>query len=117
MERIAVVGCGGAGKSTFARDLGERTGIPVIYLDRHYWKPGWVATAPAEWRALQSGLIAGGSWIIDGNYGGTFDVRFACADTVIVLALPRWLCFTRVLWRAVRNWGQDVRGRRMPRAR
>lgn len=33
-------------------------------------------------------LTAGESWIIDGNYGGTFDLRFSRADTVIVLTSP-----------------------------
>jgi adenylate kinase family enzyme len=108
VRRVAVVGSGGAGKSTFARQLGERTGIPVIHLDRHYWKPGWVQTAPHQWRARQAELVAGESWIIDGNYGGTFDVRFACADTVIVLALPRWLCVTRALRRTLRDRGRDL---------
>lgn len=86
VRRVAVVGSGGAGKWTFARQLGERTGIPVVHLDHHYWKPGWVQTAPHQWWARQAELVAGESWIIDGNYGGTFDVRFPCADTVIVLA-------------------------------
>ncbi len=55
VERVAVVGSGGAGKSTFARDLGRRTGIPVIHLDQHHWKPGWVETPPEDWRRLQYG--------------------------------------------------------------
>ena len=45
-----VVGPGGAGKSTFARRLGERTGLPVIHLDEHYWRPGWEPTPDDEWR-------------------------------------------------------------------
>jgi adenylate kinase family enzyme len=89
MQRIAVVGSGGAGKSTFARQLGERTAIPVIHLDRHFWKPECVETPRHEWREVQRGLLAGETWIVDGNYGATFDVRFSRADTVIVLALPR----------------------------
>lgn len=108
MQRIAVVGSGGAGKSTFAKQLGERTGIPVVHLDRHYWKPGWVETPRDEWREVQRGLLAGQTWIADGNYGGTFDVRFSGADTVIVLALPRWLCASRALRRSLQHRGRDV---------
>ena len=40
MQRIAVVGSGGAGKSTFGRELGRLLGLPVIHLDHHYWRPG-----------------------------------------------------------------------------
>ena len=41
MERILIIGCGGAGKSTLARRLGEKTGLPVVHLDKLYWRPGW----------------------------------------------------------------------------
>jgi len=59
MERVAIVGPGGAGKSTFARSLGERTGLPVFHLDRFYWKPGWVETPREEWRlACVNGAVA-----------------------------------------------------------
>lgn len=108
MRRVAVVGSGGAGKSTFARELGRRTGIPVIHLDEHYWKPGWVETGPDEWRIVQRRLLDGDAWIVDGNYGGTLDVRFARADTVIVLALSRYRCLARVIRRTLRHHGRDV---------
>jgi adenylate kinase family enzyme len=72
VQRVAVVGSGGAGKSTFACELGGLTGIPVIHLDQ-YWQPGWVETPPEDWRTLQRDLLGDSSWIVDGNYGGTLD--------------------------------------------
>lgn len=81
MKPVAVVGSGGAGKSTFARELGRRTGIPVIHLDQHHWKPGWVAAAADERRAIQRDLLSGGAWIVDGNYGGTFDAPIPSEPT------------------------------------
>jgi adenylate kinase family enzyme len=108
VHRVAVVGSGGAGKSVFSEELGRRTGIPVIHLDRHHWKPGWVETPVEEWRVLQASLVAEERWIVDGNYGGTFDVRFERADTVIVLALPPWRCVAGALRRSVQNRGTDV---------
>lgn len=108
MRRIAVVGSGGAGKSTFARSLGERLGLPVIHLDRHYWKPAWVETPTAEWVALQQELYAADAWIADGNYGGTIDLRLERVDAVIILALPRALCLRRVLRRTWRDYGRDI---------
>lgn len=108
MRRVAVVGSGGAGKTTFSDELGRRTGLPVVHLDRHYWRPGWVAAPTSEWRALQRGLVADDAWIIDGNYGSTFDLRLARADTVIVLALPRWRCTARALRRSLAHWGRAV---------
>jgi len=49
LERVLVVGCAGAGKSTFARRLAARTRLPLIHLDQLYWKPGWVEAGEAEW--------------------------------------------------------------------
>jgi adenylate kinase family enzyme len=86
----------------------------VIHLDCYYWKPGWVETPADEWCAVQAELTAAESWIIDGNYGGTFDVRFSRADTVIVLALSRQHCLSRVLWRALRYRGRAVQADACP---
>lgn len=108
MRRIAVVGPGGAGKSTFARELGRRLGIPVMHLDAHFWKPGWTATPPAEWRAIQIELLGGERWIADGNHGATFDIRLERVDTVIVLAPPRLVCLAGALRRSLGRHGQSV---------
>ncbi len=112
VRRVAVIGCGGAGKSTLARRLGRRTGLPVVHLDGHYWRPGWRPTDPETWRGLHEGLIAGERWIIDGNYGGTMEIRLAAADTIIFLDLPGYLC----VWRAVKRYLQHLGRPRIDRA-
>jgi len=99
MQRALVIGSPGAGKSTFARALAARTCLPLIHLDREYHLPGWVEPPEADWRARIDQLIAGDRWIIDGNYGGSMDVRLARADTVILLDYPCWLCLWRVVSR------------------
>ena len=109
MSRIAIVGSGGSGKSTLARRLGALLGINVIHLDSLFWQPGWVATETGAWRGIQEDLVKGDSWIIDGNYSDTMDVRLEAADTVIFLDFPRSVC----LWRAVRRWFQYT-GRSRP---
>ena len=108
MERVAIVGPGGSGKSTFAAALGRRLGLPVVHLDRHFWKPGWIETPREEWRKVQSELFAGECWIADGNYGGTLDERLSRADTVIVLARGRLANVAGALWRTARNYGKPV---------
>lgn len=114
MDRVAVVGSGGAGKSTFAAELGERTGLPVVHLDHHFGQPGWVEMPRDEWRRRQAELFAGDRWIADGNYGGTFDERFSRADTVIVLALPRLACLTGAVKRSALNHGKAVQAEGCP---
>ena len=101
MKRVLVIGSGGAGKSTFARRLGERLGLPVIHLDKVFWRAGWVETPKDEWQRKVEELCAGDSWVMDGNYSGTLDVRLGACDTVVFLDLPRVLCTWRVLKRAV----------------
>jgi len=97
--RIAVIGCPGSGKSTLARQLAEKTGHPVIYMDYEYWQPGWVPVPKDEFTAMQEQWVQGERWIIDGFYGGTLELRYSAADLVIFLDLPRWLCLWRVLKR------------------
>lgn len=114
MQRIAVVGSGGAGKSTFATELGRQLAVPVIHLDEHYWQPGWVETATEEWRDRQRKLLASDRWIVDGNYTSTLDVRLDRADTVVVLAIPRWRCLIRVLRRWLQHYGRAVQAAGCP---
>ena len=101
MRRISIIGSGGAGKSTFARSLGEVLKLPVIHLDAIHWKPGWVETPKDEWRMIVRDLIANDEWIIEGNYGGTMEMRLAASDTVIYLDYPRHICIYRALKRCI----------------
>jgi adenylate kinase family enzyme len=98
-----VTGIAGAGKSTFSRALSARTGLPVIHLDVHFWRPGWVEPSEDEWRETQRGLLAGDDWIADGNYDGTLDLRLERANTVVYLDTPWWVCARRALVRGIRK--------------
>ena len=75
----------GRRKLIFAAALGEDTGLPVVHLDRHFWRPGWVEMPREGWCQRQRELFAGERWIADGNYGGSFDERSARADTVVTV--------------------------------
>lgn len=102
---MIVIGSGGSGKSTFSRELGAITGLPVVHLDALFWKPNWTATPKDEWAEVVRREIEKPEWIMDGNFGGTREMRMRAADTIIMLDLPRWLCMYRVLkrWIAFRN--------------
>ena len=99
MERVAVVGSGGAGKSMLARQIGAVAGLPVIHLDHHYWSPGWVPMPDDEWVPYQRELLAGDGWIVDGNHDSTLELRAELADTIVFLDLPRVVCLTRAVRR------------------
>ena len=106
MQRVLVIGSGGAGKSAFAVRLGRATGLPVIHLDAAYWQPGWQEPSKDAWAARVTQLLAGAHWIMDGNYGGTLEQRLAACDTVVFLDMPRLLCIWRVLKRFVQYRGR-----------
>jgi len=101
MQRVAVVGSGGAGKSVFARELGRLTGLPVHHLDRFMWRPDWVLTPDNVGDAGLLELAGRDRWIIDGNFGRTMPQRFAAADTIVLLDLPRVVCTWRVIRRTI----------------
>jgi len=106
VERVLLIGCSGAGKSTLARALGVRTGLPVVHLDRHYWRPGWREPEKDVWRRQVDELIAQPRWVMDGNYGGTLDVRLPRADTVVMFDFPTWRCLVSALWRSAKGYGK-----------
>ena len=106
MKRVSIIGSGGAGKSTLARRLGEITGLPVIHLDALHWKPNWTEPPKDEWRRTVEELVKGDRWIIDGNFGGTMDIRLAASDTVIFLDYSRFVCVARAVKRAIKHWNQ-----------
>ena len=102
MKRILVIGSGGSGKTTFAQRLAQRSGLPLIHLDSLYWHPGWQATPADTWREKVHELLRADAWIMDGNYGGTLDLRLAACDAVVFLDIPRLVCLWRVLKRQLR---------------
>ena len=106
MERILIIGCGGAGKSTLARQLGEKLNLPVVHLDRLYWKPGWVQESREEFDRKLSLELDKGRWILDGNFNRTMPQRMAKCDTVIYLDFPRMTCLLGVMKRILTTYGK-----------
>ena len=101
MQRVLVLGRGGAGKSTFARSLGEALDLPVVELDAHFWQPDLKPLSAREWTETQARLASAPRWVMDGDLG-PYDVlqpRLEAADAVFVLDFPLWRC----AWRSLRR--------------
>ena len=107
LKRILVIGSGGSGKTSFARRLAERTKLPLIHLDALYWRRGWDPTPPDAWRTKVETLVSGPAWIMDGNYGGTLNIRLAACDAVVFLDVSRFVCLWRVVKRQLQHGGQS----------
>ncbi|GGA86895.1 DNA topology modulation protein [Ornithinibacillus halotolerans] len=102
MKKIILIGSGGAGKSTLAKKLSEKLNIEVYHLDALFWKPNWVGVSRQEQIEVQHDLVKKEEWIIDGNYGGTIDIRLQAADTIIYLDIHRVICVYRAFKRMMK---------------
>ena len=109
MQRVTIIGPGGAGKSVLARRLGAAWDLPVRHLDAAFWGPGWRATPPDLWREVVSGLAAGDRWVIEGGYPEVLDVVLARTELAVLLDLPRRVTLPRLVLRPVR-WRDRNKG-------
>ena len=96
MKKIIVLGCPGAGKSTFARRLRDLTGLPLYYLDQIWHKPDRTTVTREEFDAALGEILAQDAWIIDGNYKRTVERRLAACDTAFLLDYPVDVCLAGV---------------------
>jgi adenylate kinase family enzyme len=110
VDRIAIIGCGGSGKSHLARSLGTSLGIIAIHLDGLYYDQYWKPLEGERFAALQRELVAAPRWIIDGNYASSLPIRLQPADVVIFLDLPGWTCLRGIVQRRIRHRGGQQHG-------
>lgn len=96
MQKVLIIGCPGAGKSTFARRLRDRTGLPLYYLDRLWHRPDRTNVTREAFDAALAGLLTRPAWIIDGDYSRTLQVRLEACDTVFFLDYPLEACLAGV---------------------
>ncbi|NQN11848.1 adenylate kinase [Streptococcus suis] len=92
MKKVMIIGCPGAGKSTFSLKLKEITGLPLYHLDQLNWLPDKTTVAREVFQARQEEVLRQEEWIIDGNYRGTYKLRMAACDTIIFLDYPEEVC-------------------------
>ncbi len=99
--KMNVVGTSGSGKSTVARQLAQKLGIPYIEMDRLYWRAKWQGTPDDEFLSCveQALAAASGGWVLDGNYTRTKAIKWRDVDWVV------WVdySFRRTLWQSIRR--------------
>lgn len=99
VKKVIIIGSPGSGKSTFARALCEKTGLPLHYLDMMYWNADRTTVAKDVFLSRLNEALSGDRWIIDGNYGSTMELRFAACDTVFFLDYDTQVCLDGIRMR------------------
>ena len=107
--KISIIGYSGAGKSTTARILGEKLGIPVLHLDTVYHMPGWQVRPNEDSISIVSEFMAkNDSWVMDGNYKAIIQrQRFEQSDLIIFFDFNRLTCFWRAFVRYLKYRGKS----------
>ncbi|NBU34273.1 AAA family ATPase [bacterium] len=102
MKKVSIIGCPGAGKSTFARALSNKTSIPIEHLDFYnHQKEHDYENDKVSWIDKIGELTSNDSWIIEGNYGSTYEQRFTKSDTLIFMDISSWLSIWSVIKRRI----------------
>jgi adenylate kinase family enzyme len=103
-RRVLVLGSSGAGKTHLSSRLGAILGLDVIHLDDHFWQPGYRPREEREWRKMVTEMTGRDSWIMDGTYERSLDLRIPRADAIVLLECHRMRCLGRVLRRQADGW-------------
>jgi adenylate kinase family enzyme len=99
MDRIAMIGCGGSGKTYLSAALAARLSLPIVHLDAEYYDQAWQPMPREQFAARQRQLVDSPQWLIEGNHASTLPIRLAAADTLVFLDLPAITCLAGILQR------------------
>lgn len=104
MQRVTIIGNGGAGKSTLAVSLGRATGLPVYHLDRYIWLPNMEAVSEPAFTDAHNEILARDEWLIEGmGYDSTIEARFVRSDTIIYIDFPIAIHFLWAVKRSIKS--------------
>ena len=106
MARIVVIGNAAGGKSTLARDLARRRGLPLFEVDRLLWQQGWQLAPAEDYARGHAAIIAQDRWVIDGlGRQDSIAERLARSTEIVLIDMPLWMHFWLAAERQI-AWAQ-----------
>ena len=111
MNKVAVFGNTGGGKSTLSRQIAAVTGLPLHILDKVQFKPGGIPVAPEEFEQAHQKIIENKRWVVDG-FGNPKLLwkRLDIADTLVYIDLPIYIHFWWVTKRFITSYFHPPEG-------
>jgi len=106
IRKALIIGSPGSGKSTFGRKLAQKTGLPLVHLDKLYWRGDWDHLTREEFDAVLQVELDKQEWIIDGNFNRTLPHRLQYCDTVFFFDLPSVTCLWGITKRVFTHYGK-----------
>lgn len=103
MKKVAIVGCGGSGKSYVARELGRILDASVTHLDAAFYDDEWNELPMEKFAALQRELVGRPTWVIDGNYNSTLQIRLEACNTVVLMDVSTVAALYGIFSRQIRH--------------
>ena len=102
MNKIAVFGKPGSGKSRLSRLVSQRLGVPLTHLDSVMYRADGKVVDKQTLNETHQGLVDSACWVIDGlGPMPLFNARLDAADTLIYIELSYltsyWLVTKRLL--------------------
>jgi adenylate kinase family enzyme len=106
MKRVMIIGSNGAGKSTFSYELSKRTKLPLVHIDKIYWRNRWEVTPKEEFDKIVMLEAQKPNWIMEGNNIRSINQRLQYADTVIWFEFSPILCIFNIVKREIKYRNQ-----------
>jgi adenylate kinase family enzyme len=111
MQKVAVFGNAGGGKSTLSKRLSQITNLPLHILDKIQFQSGGTEVPQEEYKRIHQQIVTTDQWIIDG-FGclETLWLRLDEADTLIFVDLPLYVHFLLVTKRLITGYFKPPEG-------
>lgn len=102
MQKVAVFGNAGGGKSRLSKKLAEITNLPLYVLDKIQYQAGGQEVPSQDYQRIHEQILKSDKWLIDG-YGcpETLWSRLNAADTLVYIDLPLYRHFIWVTKRLI----------------